>query len=139
MIIRKFDDYFLVKIYRENLSDFDVFDIDTIRPFFKEIFRKIKNKYNLKGLIDVDVYFNLDYGIIMEIHPVCDLFEQIDVKIHIYLNNVFLTLIDMNDIIDCKNVYYYKGNFYSNYTGLCDNEVFYKDTDNIINYGIKVC
>ena len=35
--------------------------------------------------------------------------------------------------------YYYKGVFYGNYLGLCDNEIIYKDTKDIVQKGIKVC
>ena len=36
-------------------------------------------------------------------------------------------------------VYYYKDKFYGIYSKICDNEIFYKDVDEIINNGIKVC
>ena len=53
-----------------------------------------------------------------------------------YINQ---SLIDINNILDYEDVYYYKGKFYGTYLGLCDNEVFYRDTDDIVRYGIKVC
>lgn len=138
MIIRKVDDYFLIKVYKDNIGDFNIFDIDDIQEFFQDIFDKLRDKYELKGLIDVDVYVNFDYGMIIEVHPVCNFFEEIDMRIHIHLESIFLTLIDMNDILDYEDVYYYKGNFYGTYMKLCDNEVFYKDTEDIINNGIKI-
>ena len=139
MIIRKIDDYFLIKFYQEEMGEFDVFDIENIKSFFQKIFDKLRKKYKLKGLVDVDVYVNLDYGMIIEIHPVCNYFDDIDMKIHIHLGSIFLVEIDMNDVLDYEDVYYYKGKFYGNYLGICDNEVFYKDTEEIMEYGIKVC
>lgn len=139
MIIRKIDDYFLIKVYQEELGDFDIFDTDDVKIFFQSVFDKLREKYNLKGLIDVDVYVNWDYGMIIEIHPICDYFDEVDMRIHVHLGSVFLSLIDMNHILDYEDVYYYKGKFYGTYLGLCDNEVLYKDTEDIIRYGIKVC
>lgn len=139
MIIDKCENIFIIKVFKEYCTDFDVYDKDSIRNFFQEIFVKLKKKYNLKGIFDVDVYVNLEYGMIIEICPVCDFLEDVDMRIKIHLGNVFLVLIDINNILDYEDVYYYKGKFYGTYFGLCDNEIIYKDVDNIINYGIKVC
>ena len=139
MIIRKVDDYFLIKIYQEQLGNINVFDSESIKDFFQNIFEKLGKKYKLKGLVDVDVYVDLDYGMIIEIHPICDYFDDIDMKIHIHLGSIFLVKINMNDILDYDDVYYYKGVFYGNYLGLCDNEIIYKDTKDIVQKGIKVC
>lgn len=139
MIIRKIDDYFLIKFYRENIGDFNIFDSEDIKELFQDIFKQLKDKYNLNGLIDVDVYVNFNYGMIIEIHPIYDFFDGIDIKIHIHLDSVFLSVINSNNILDYNEVYYYNGKFYGTYLGLCDNEVLYKDTSDIINNGIKVC
>lgn len=139
MIIRKIEDYFLVKIYKENMTDFDIFNKDNIKDCFQKILNKIRKKYKLNGLIDVDVYVNFDYGMIIEIHPVYNFFDDIDIRIHVHLDSVFLVNVEMNNIIDYEDVYYYKGKFYGTYLGICDNEVFYKNTEDIIRLGIKVC
>lgn len=139
MIIRKIDDYFLIKVYQDELKNFNIFDIEDVKNFFQIVFQKLKNKYEMRGLIDIDVYVNLDYGMIIEIHPICKYFDEIEIKIHMHLDSIFLIQIDMNNILDYEDVYYYKGKFYGTYLGLCDNEVFYRDTDDIVRYGIKVC
>ena len=139
MIIKKCDDYFLIKVFKEEIGDFNIFDMDDIRVFFQSIFDKLRKKYDLHGLIDVDVYVNDDYGMIIEMMPIDSYFDEIDIRIKMHLSNVFLINIDSNSILDYKDVYYYKGNFYGNYISLCDNEVLYKDTEEIINKGIKVC
>ena len=138
MIIRKYDDYFLIKIFKENLDNFNIFDIDSIKVLFKDIINKLKEKYDLCGLIDTDVYVNNEYGLIIEMRSVCDYFDEIDIKIKLHLNKEFLVIIDNNSILDYDNVYYYNGKFYGTYLELCDNEVFYKDTDKIIHNGIKI-
>lgn len=139
MIIRKIEDYFLIRIYKESIGEFNIFDKDDIKDCFQKILNKIQKKYNLRGLVEVDVYVNLDYGMIIEIHPICNYFNDIDMRIHIHLDSVFLVNIDTNHLLDYDDVYYYKGKFYGTYPGVCDNEVFYKDTEDIINKGIKIC
>ena len=52
---------------------------------------------------------------------------------------MFLMEINSNEVLDYEDVYYYKGKFYGNYLGICDNEVFYKNTKDIIQHGIKIC
>ena len=139
MIIRKIEDYFLIRIYKESIGEFNIFDKDDIKDCFQKILNKIQKKYNLRGLVEVDVYVNLDYGMIIEIHPICNYFNDIDMRIHIHLDSVFLVNIDTNHLLDYDDVYYYKEKFYGTYPGVCDNEVFYKDTEDIINKGIKIC
>lgn len=138
MIIQKIDDYFLVKVYQENMKDFNIYDIDDIKIFFQKVLKKIIKIEPLNGLINVDIYVNSDYGMIVEINPVYSYIDEIDIKIHIHLDSIFLTIVDINNLLNYQYIYYYKDNFYGNYLKFCDNEVLYKDTDDIINKGIKV-
>lgn len=139
MIIKKYDDYFLIKVFRNDCNVNDCFDISNIRNLFYRIVKKLKLKYNLKGLFEADIYINSHYGIIVEMRLVDNSEEDIDVDITIHINNNFLIEIDSNSILDYRDVYYYKGKFYGTYLGIGDNEVIYKNTDDIINNGIKVC
>jgi len=139
VIIQKIDNYFLIKIFKDDIGDFNFFDLDSLQELFEKVFYKLKDKYELTGLIDVDVYVNFDYGMIIEMHPVYDYFEEIDMRLHIHLDNVFLVEIDISEILDYEKIYYYKDKFYGNYLGICDNEVFYKNTDEIIKNGVKIC
>ena len=139
VIIQKIDDFFLIKIYNEYMGNFDVYDRDNIKEFFEDVFSKLKDKYDLRGLLDVDVYVNSEYGMIIEIYPVYSYFEEIDMRIQIHLDSIFMSEINMNEIEHDKDIYYYKGKFYRIYKGICDSEIFYKDTEDIIEKGIKVC
>lgn len=139
MIIRKCDGYFLIKVFKDFDDNFDVFDIDSIRKLFYEIVKKLKLKYGLKGLFDADMYINSYYGFVVEMTLLDDCEDDIDVNITIHINNNFLIEIDSNTILDYKDVYYYNGKFYGTYLGISDNEVIYKNIDEIINNGIKVC
>ena len=139
MIFNKEDKFLLVKIYKSYLKDFDVHNRDQIAELFKNIFMKIKEKYNLSGLFDVDVYVNNDYGMIIEINNLCFYKNEFDVKIRFYLDCIFLCEIDSIDLLDYENIYYYEERFYGIYNEYCDKEIIYKDTSDIIDNGIKVC
>ena len=138
MLIRKKDDYFVIKIFKDNLIDINIFDINCVRDLFKDIFLKLRKKYDLHGLIDVDVYLNDNYGMIIEMVPVDGYFDDVDMKIKMHLNTIFLMNIDGNYILDYKDVYYYGGKFFCSYKEFCDAETIYKDTDAIMLRGIKV-
>ena len=140
MIITKEDQLFLVKIFKEYLpKDFDVFDKEGIAQLFKDVFMKLKKKYQLNGLCEVDVYVNSDYGMIMEIEQIYAYSEELDVNVHFYLDCVFLSEIEMDDIKDYQDVYYYDGKFYGIYQGLKDSSVIYKDCFLLMEKGIKIC
>ena len=139
MIIYQEDDYFKVIIYREYIPDFDIFDKDKIGELFKDILITLEKKYNLSGLLDIDVYENLEYGLVMEIRNVVEYYDEIDVKIHFHLDSIFMCEIDSNDIILYDDIYYYKDKFYSLYNKKIDSNVIYKDCYEIIDKGIKIC
>ena len=138
MIIRKCDDYFLIKVFNVDIDCFNIFDIENIKVFIKNIFNKLRKKYELHGLFDVDVFVNDCYGIIVELKSIETYFDEVDMRIKIHFDYDFLVEIGSNSILDYEDVYYYEGKFYSFYSKDSDSEVFYKNTDEIINKGIKV-
>ena len=139
MIIKKLDDIFVIKIYKALLEDFNIFDIDSVKEFFRSIIKKLKTKYDLRGIVDVDVYVNDKYGMIIEMQEVSRHLEEIDLKIKMHLNSLFLVNINSDALLDYEEVYYYKGNFYGNYLKPVDEKIIYKDTEDIIRKGIKIC
>lgn len=139
MIIRKCDDYFLIRVSNDMVNNINIFDIESIKELFKSIIDKLRKKYDLHGLVDVDVYVNDSYGMIIEMRMLADYFDEIDMKIKMHLNSLFLTEISSNDVLDYEDVYYYRDKFYGNYLGLVDSNIIYKDTDDIISKGIKLC
>lgn len=139
VIIRKFDDYFLIKVFKNNLSAFNIFDINDIKELFKNIFQELSKRYDLHGLIDADVYINEKYGLIIEMIPIESDFDDIDMRINFHLCNCFLVNIDSSSILDYDEVYYYDGKFYGTFSTSSDSDILYKNTNEIINNGIKVC
>ena len=89
MIIQKLDDYYIVKIFKEKLGDFNPFDKSCIEKLFQKILKKLLKNYSIHGLIDVDIYFDRLYGMIIELREVYDYFDDIDLKIHFHLDSVF--------------------------------------------------
>lgn len=139
MIISKEDKLLVVKIFKEYLpGDFDIFDKDCIREMLKDVLVKLKRKYQLSGLLDIDVYINSDYGLILEIDNICFFSEEIDANIQIHLDCIFMNEIGMDEVRKYKEVYYYDGHFYGIYQGICDSDVIYKDCLNLMEKGIKV-
>ena len=138
MIIRKCEEYFLIKVFNEYLGNFNIFDVNDIKVFFSELFKKLIKKYNLHGLIDAYLYINNDYGMIIELYELDSYFDNIDVRIKINFSDLFLVNIDNKDILNYEDVYYYNDKFYGNYKNISDSEVLYKNTKDIINKGIKI-
>ena len=138
MVVQKNDKFILVKIFKESIDEFDINNKENVINLFKEIFLKLKKKYNLSGLFDVDVFVNPEYGMILEIVPVYEYLEEIDMRIKIHLDCVFLDLIDSSEILDYEIVYYYKDKFYGVYNGKGEHNVLYHECCEIIDKGIRV-
>ena len=128
MIIQKLDDYYIVKIFKEKLGDFNPFDKSCIERLFQKILKKLLKNYSIHGLFDADIYFNRLYGMIIELREVYDYFDDIDLKIHFHLDSVFLVEID-DDIKNLKDVYYYHGKYYKTYDKMIDSPVVYRDSE----------
>lgn len=138
MLVQKLDSIFLIKISKYYLKEFDLFDKEQIQELFQQILTKIHKKYFLKGLLDVDVYVDPHYGLIIEIEPIDNYFDEIDLQIHFHLGLVFLNEVSSEDILNNKDIYYYKGKFYTFYQDYNDSQVIYKESDEILEKGIKI-
>ena len=138
MIFSKEDKFILVKIYKSYLNNFDIYDKEKIMDLFKGILIKVKKKYNLSGLFDVDIYVNESYGMIIEIKNVYLYDNESDIKIKVHLDSVFLIEIFNHEILDYDEVYYYKDKFYGIYKNVCDRNIIYKNTDIIMSNGMQI-
>lgn len=140
MILEKLDGYYLVKIFKERLEGFDIFDRKCIEELFQEVLKRLLKKYNLSGLLEVDVYVDGLYGMIMEIREVYSYFDEIDLQIHFHLDCVFLREVLIDRDIDVKDIYYYNNKYYKTYDSICDSPIIYREDDcfKIMNKGIKL-
>lgn len=137
MIIRKIDNTYIIRIINNNIDINELYNQEKVSKLFKEIILKIKEKYNIKGLLDINVYTNNNYGMIIEIEVIYPELDEIDMHIHFYIDTIFLTEINDLDILSKKEVYYYNNKFYTIYNTLSDSPIIYK-TEDILEKGIKV-
>lgn len=138
MVVREKNNSWLIKIYKNELNDFDIYDKEQVLELFKSIFMKIKDKYKLFGLLEADIYVNDDYGMIIQIDSICFFRGEIDIKVNIHLDKIFLMEISSYDILDYDEVFCYKDKFYGKFKAFGDSNVIYKNVDEIINKGIKI-
>lgn len=134
MIISSYDDIFIVKIFKDstyNIND----DIDSVLEIFKIVLKKLRNKYDVRGLCYIDIYTNDDYGIIIEVDNVYKYDDDIDIKVSFHFGSYFM--MEIEDIDIYKTVYYYDGKYYTEYENNFDSYVIY-NCDDIINDGIKI-
>jgi len=147
-------DNYILKVYNY-YNGVDIYDLDNIEDFVKDIFNRSLKKYNLSGRILFNVYVDRFYGMIIEIKKENNLIidKLIDIKIKFNLNISFLYEVDYFYLIDNnifnQNIYFYNDKFYleiindfneNEYIKLLDNSsIIYDEKINcIVNNGIKL-
>ena len=136
MIIRKYDNLYIIKIVKETINNFDYFNQEEISKLFHNIIMNLKKRYQINGLLDINVYTNEEYGMIIEIEEVESYYDEIDMHIHFHLDTLFLQ--EINEIKDSlQDVYFYKDKYYTRYNQLLDSNIIYK-TEEILTKGIKI-
>ena len=85
---------FIVFLNKDENIDFD--NKTKMEKYFKDLFSKIKNKYNvdISGYYNIDIYIDKYYGSIIEIEDeqldYYTYFNQIDMEINVLKNSLFL-------------------------------------------------
>lgn len=134
-----------ITVYVENYQKNYLNDIDYLEDYFRNIFLKLKEKYNIKvqGFCNVDVYVD-NTDMVLEIEEekeLVDYYEDIiDMKISIHESTFLyevLNLLNINKYIK-NDIYLYKNKFYirkkdANLNILEHLKLIYKNTDKIIN------
>lgn len=137
MIISKNDNLIIVKVFREHITDIDIYDVEMVCDFFKNLLIKIKKKYDIRGLCYIDVYTNNEFGMIIEIDNIYQYDDEVDIKISFHIDALF-----MKEVVDIDNIeneiYYYKDKYYACYDGISDSNIIYKNSLEIIDKGIRV-
>jgi hypothetical protein len=118
------EDNFYVYINKICLKDLELKNKDSVEKYFKKLFMKLKNNYQLDiyGYYNIRVYENIHYGIILDILKLSnDYFKlpnnKVDMKIMIDSNSIFLYEIDDYFFIDkyksnIKSIYYKDEKYY---------------------------
>ena len=143
MNISKFGNDYLIKIYKEEIKDIDIYDIDDIYTLIKLIIKKIIKNNNISGNYQINIYTNDIYGMIIEFNKIKEN-NYIDLKINITIDSIFLYKTNSNYLNTNNTIYYYKNNYYilpkdNNINLLEVEEVLYGNiVKEILTKGIKV-
>jgi len=122
-----------IKIENNNLLMYinnpDLTTKEEIEDYIKELIFRLrkKQKRNISGFYNVDVYQNNHFGVIIEMQKEDDLDffpDIIDLKINIKYNaNLYVKVEDYFLIKDKEKVYYYKHNYYTDINYLENKEL----------------
>ena len=125
------DDVIIVYLINTIFSNYEKKElINEIRKIFIRLIKYYH--FKLKGIFDVNLYYHIKYGTILEIIKKDELLfskDYIDIKLNIYKDsNFYFKTNDYYSINKYKNIYYDKKYFYININNI-DNII------NIIEYG----
>ena len=143
MNISKFGNDYLIKLYKEEIKDIDIYDIDDIYTLIKLIIKKIIKNNNISGNYQINIYTNDIYGMIIEFNKIKEN-SYIDLKINITIDSIFLYKTNNNYLNTNNTIYYYKNSYYilpkdNNINLLEVEEVLYGNiVKEILSKGIKV-
>ena len=117
-------------------------EIDNIENCFYNIFDILKEKYNLKltGLYDVDIYIDINYGLVVEMikqNLGIDYYEEVDMQIKMINTNFLIEVYDLEPFINSK-IYKYKNNYYSSDLKKIEFGKLIYDTSNIFKHAKQV-
>lgn len=143
MNISKLGNDYLIKIYKEEIKDINIYDIDDIYTLIKLIIKKIIKNNNISGNYQINIYTNDIYGMIIEFNKIKEN-SYIDLKINITIDSIFLYKTNSNYLNTNNTIYYYKNNYYilpkdNNINLLEVEEVLYGNiVKEILSKGIKL-
>ena len=152
MIINKLknSNEYIIKLLDKKI---DIYNPVVLEKLTEKMLKKILKNNTLKKLIILDIYTDKNYGtiiILKDYNKLVNLIDELEVKIHIHIDNIFLYKVNNLNItkLNNKNIYYYKNNFYievkentniKDYLPLLEEEeIIYEYSDEIINKGIKI-
>lgn len=148
MIIDKIDNKkYIIKLLNKQVNIYNKHEIEELT---KNIIKKLKKIIKIKSLIILDIYQDINYGIIIILSEKSKYIKkEIEIKINIHTDTPFLYKIEYYNAINIKgNLYYYKKNFYLElenilekdkyYNILEQSEIIYETSLDIINNSIKI-
>lgn len=151
MIINKINNSYIIKLLK---TDIDIYNPIELEKLTTKILKKINKNNKLKKLIVLEIYQDINYGIIIKLndyHKFININNEIEVKINIHPNSNFLYKIDYFNINTKNpnniNIYYYQNNFYieikkainkKEYLNIIEQSEIIYEEDEIITNGIKI-
>ncbi len=143
MNISKSGNDYLIKIYKEEIRDINIYNIDDIYALVKKIIKKIVKNNNISGNYQINIYANDIYGMIIKFNKIKEN-NYIDLKINITIDSIFLYKTNDNYLNANNTIYYYKNNYYilpkdNNINLLEVEEILYGNiVKEILSKGIKL-
>lgn len=141
----------IIYLKKQLIEKIDFTKKDELEKYFKELFLRLKEYYNIKisGYYNINVYIDEFYGVALELQKEeLDYYDYFDnqVDMHIITEELnFLYSIEdyfVTKELDFSKLYYYKDKYYissninTNYSYLLENsEIIYKNTKEIIKFG----
>lgn len=151
MIINKINNSYIIKLLK---TDIDIYNPIELEKLTTKILKKINRNNKLKKLIILEIYQDINYGIIIKLndyHKFININNETEVKINIHPNSNFLYKIDYFNINTKNpnniNIYYYQNNFYieikksinkKEYLNIIEQSEIIYEEDEIITNGIKI-
>lgn len=151
MKLEKKDNLLIIYLKNKLVDNIDFTNKEELEKYFKELFIKLKEYYNIKisGYYNINVYIDRYYGVVLELEK-----EEIDyysyfnnqVDMHIITEDIdFLYLIDdyfITDYLKNYTLFLYKNKYYIlpdkniNFDYLLENsKIIYNNTKEIIKFG----
>ena len=139
------DDKIILYLNKFNMHNVDLNDKKEINKYTKHILKRVQKNYNivLKGYYTVNMYFDNNYGIIMEIINeeglYIDYFENnIDINIKLYKDSFLYEVNDIN-ISNNYDTYIYDNHIYVSLKNTFSDTLMTKFIEKVINikYGIE--
>ena len=124
---------FIAKISNDAVENIDIFDVDEVENFIKILFKNFLKRQKTKGEVELNIYIDNNYGMIVDIKTEDDYIfdDEVDIKIIFHLNNAFLYEIDYFDIVENTNIknaniYFYNNKYYLELTDDIDKKDYLK-------------
>ena len=115
MIINKLknSNEYIIKLLDKKI---DIYNPVLLEKLTEKMLKKILKNNTLKKLIILDIYTDKNYGtiiILKDYNKLVNLIDELEVKIHIHIDSIFLYKVNNLNItkLNNKNIYYYKNNF----------------------------
>lgn len=145
------DNKIIIYLFKNNIKKEDFNDLKYIEEYFRNIFIRLKQIYNIEinGFYNINVYIDNIFGIVLELIEenieYIDYYDDvIDMKLELHENEFLYHINDVTNIDESNIIYKYNNKYYLKiknknelYKILEYTSVVYKDTDIILKHAKK--
>lgn len=147
--------YYRLILDNKNIENINFFDNIELKKFIVKFLPKYLKKYNITGILKLDIYWNIFLGLIINIKKEKDIKNDnfVELKIIFHFNNIILYKVNYFDLIENTNIrnqkLIYLDNYYylniindinaDDFIKLLDlSEIIFDEYKKILNNGIKL-